>query len=329
MKALRALRDKGEANGGISELQYNARVGELQAPARDLLRDRPGIDPATGRPYGEIAQAEDENARFATELSNIANQREQLLQLGINYDALVENARKRHVDNLNKIDEQRKLVAIQSAQSIGENLLSITENTIGKQNAVYKALFVATKAFAIAEAVINIQRGIAQAAALPFPANLPAIASVVAATASIISNIQSVALNLADGGYVTGPGGSRSDSIPANLSNGEFVVNAQATRGNRALLEAINSGRTVRETRAASTDNAARSARPMNVRIDGSGAPGVEWEVNQIGEDDVEIIARRVFAKELPKGMAAEARRPNSRFSKTMTSTTTNRRKRT
>ena len=48
-----------------------------------------------------------------------------------------------------------------------------------------------------------------------------------------------------DGGYVSGPGGSRTDSIPARLSNGEFVVNAQATKRNRSLLEAINSGERV------------------------------------------------------------------------------------
>lgn len=48
-----------------------------------------------------------------------------------------------------------------------------------------------------------------------------------------------------DGGYVSGPGGGRTDSIPARLSNGEFVVNAQATKRNRSLLEAINSGERV------------------------------------------------------------------------------------
>ncbi|MDQ2624255.1 MAG: hypothetical protein M3Y20_03740, partial [Actinomycetota bacterium] len=44
------------------------------------------------------------------------------------------------------------------------------------------------------------------------------------------------------GGYIAGPGTSTSDSIAARLSNGEFVVNAAATRSNRQLLEHINSG---------------------------------------------------------------------------------------
>lgn len=49
-------------------------------------------------------------------------------------------------------------------------------------------------------------------------------------------------LHLAGGGGVHGPGTSTSDSIPAMLSDGEFVVNAAATRRYRSALEAMNSG---------------------------------------------------------------------------------------
>lgn len=47
----------------------------------------------------------------------------------------------------------------------------------------------------------------------------------------------------AAGGFITGPGGPTEDRIPAWLSNGEYVVNARATRENRALLEQINARR--------------------------------------------------------------------------------------
>jgi hypothetical protein len=46
-------------------------------------------------------------------------------------------------------------------------------------------------------------------------------------------------------GRVTGPGTGRSDSIPAMISNGEFVVNARATAQNMDLLNAINSNKNV------------------------------------------------------------------------------------
>jgi hypothetical protein len=46
----------------------------------------------------------------------------------------------------------------------------------------------------------------------------------------------------ATGGYIRGPGTGTSDSIPAMLSNGEFVINAKATKQNLGLLHALNSG---------------------------------------------------------------------------------------
>ena len=50
----------------------------------------------------------------------------------------------------------------------------------------------------------------------------------------------------ATGGLLRGAGGPRSDSIPAMLSNGEYVVNAAATKQFMPILEAINSGRGLR-----------------------------------------------------------------------------------
>ena len=46
----------------------------------------------------------------------------------------------------------------------------------------------------------------------------------------------------ASGGFVSGNGGPTEDAIPARLSNGEFVVNAEATTRHRPLLERINRG---------------------------------------------------------------------------------------
>lgn len=48
--------------------------------------------------------------------------------------------------------------------------------------------------------------------------------------------------HFATGGAISGPGTGTSDSIPAMLSNGEFVVNAASTKKYRSLLETINSG---------------------------------------------------------------------------------------
>ena len=50
-------------------------------------------------------------------------------------------------------------------------------------------------------------------------------------------------LLVAGGGRIAGPGSSTSDSIPARLSNGEFVVQAKEAKKVYPLLEAINSGK--------------------------------------------------------------------------------------
>jgi hypothetical protein len=49
-------------------------------------------------------------------------------------------------------------------------------------------------------------------------------------------------LALATGGYVSGPGSGTSDSIPAMLSNGEYVINAQSAAKFKPLLDKINGG---------------------------------------------------------------------------------------
>ncbi|ESZ69992.1 hypothetical protein X727_14840 [Mesorhizobium sp. L103C119B0] len=49
-------------------------------------------------------------------------------------------------------------------------------------------------------------------------------------------------VHLAGGGHVRGPGTGTSDSVPAMLSDGEFVVRAKQATKHRALLQAINDG---------------------------------------------------------------------------------------
>ncbi len=49
-------------------------------------------------------------------------------------------------------------------------------------------------------------------------------------------------VNSAAGGYISGAGTGTSDSIPARLSDGEYVINAAATRRNKPLLDKINNG---------------------------------------------------------------------------------------
>ena len=128
-------------------------------------------------------------------------------------------------------------------EQIAGSMASMFGAMMGEQSTAFKIMFAAEKAFAIARSVIAIQTGIAQASALPFPANLGAMATVAAQTASIVANIKSVIdTGFKDGGYT----GNYGTSQVAGVVHGkEFVVNAEGTRRNRAALEAMNSGATL------------------------------------------------------------------------------------
>lgn len=316
------------ARGDLSLASYNARIAEMGASAAGVVRNLPGVDPNTGMAYGDIAAVADEQARYAKELEELEAHRAQLLQMGLDFDALEEAARRQHVANLAAIDAARRDQQLGAAQDIAGALLGIAEQTAGKQSGVYKALFAMEKAVAIARSVIAIKTGIAQAAALPFPANLAAIGSVIAATASIVSSIRSVQLNLADGGYVSGPGGPRDDKIPANLSNGEFVVNAAATAANRPLLEAINSGRRMRAASAASAG--AAGGGEMRVVIEDH--TGSRHEVRREGPDQIRVIARQEAEKVMSQGFGdafeSEISSPDSKTRRALFSQTDARPKR-
>jgi len=140
------------------------------------------------------------------------------------------------------LDRDERRVVLSGAADMFGSLADIAAESVGKQSAAYKALFAVSKAFAIADSVVAIQQGIAKAIALGFPQNIPVIAGVVAQGASIIANITAVAGSFANGGMVQGQGGPRDDNLIARVSAGEFIVNAEATRENRPILEAINRG---------------------------------------------------------------------------------------
>lgn len=251
--ALNGLLEKGL----INQTSYNALLAGMQAPARDIIGDMPKdqLDPNSGLSYGDLSATLDENARYAQQLADLQTHRQMLLDMNINYNGLEEAAKQEHERRLAAIEQARRSTQIMAASDLFGSLAEITRAGFGEQSAIFKAMFVASKAFAIADSIVKIQQAMASAAmSLPFPANLPAIATVAALGASIIANIMSASLALASGGIVRGPGGPRDDAIPARLSDGEFIVNAAATRRNRALLEAVNNGAVVDRQRRGSTD---------------------------------------------------------------------------
>lgn len=163
----------GGAGGIGQDLFSNQLVGQSSAVAREIELNQNKL-----RILEEISKKDiklnEETQKLKTEAMEKYNKRLQQLHLA------------------------QAQILVQSGQNMFDALGQAAEGFAGKQSSVYKAMFAASKAFAIAESVIKIQQGIAEAASLPWPANLAAIASVVAATANIVTAIQSVNLAITE-----------------------------------------------------------------------------------------------------------------------------------
>lgn len=128
-------------------------------------------------------------------------------------------------------------------------------NLAAQYKATPKEVQTYLKALGINESIGEIRKLIAQAQSWErtYNASLHVTADTsqaVAAIKSVLTGGLGVALGFgaptkkkAGGGMIAGPGTGTSDSIPALLSNGEFVMNAKSTETYRPLLEAMNARR--------------------------------------------------------------------------------------
>ncbi len=157
-------------------------------------------------------------------------------------EARMTSIRQRAADANQVIEAQKNTIISAATQSLFDSTADIMRTGFGEQSAIYKVAFAASKAFAIADSMVKIQQAIASGAvSAPYPANIIAMASIAAQTASIVSNIQAVSgVGFASGGY-TGPG---SKYQPAGIVHkGEYVFDQASTnRIGVSQLEALRNG---------------------------------------------------------------------------------------
>lgn len=125
---------------------------------------------------------------------------------------------------------QARLTAQQNAAAIGGALGSLSQllDQFGEDN---REAAIASKAIALGEIAVQtglaIAKGTSEAMSVPFPANIAAIATTVATVlaniASAVSTVKSA--KFATGGVVEGDP-TKIDSVPAMLTAGEVVLNA-------------------------------------------------------------------------------------------------------
>lgn len=198
------------------------------------------------------------------------------------YEADILAAKKRSAEaqkRTNDVIVKNEQAKAQAMKAITGGLTQLLD-TLGESNSAFAKM---SKIITLAQIAIDtgkaLSAGIASASSMPFPANLAAIATTVATilanVATAISTVKSA--KFAEGGKVTGPGTGTSDSIPAMLSNGEFVMTAAATRmfepllmtmnniGRGVPMQVLNSSQTINQAEMLtdSFESAAREIKPV------------------------------------------------------------------
>ena len=129
----------------------------------------------------------------------------------------------------------------QAMETITSGLIALTQQ-IGESD---KGFAILSKTLALAEIAINTGKAIAKMVSAEAGKGILGLATMASGIATILANIASAtsivkSAKFATGGLVTGPGTGTSDSIPAQLSNGESVMTARATSMFAPLLSSFN-----------------------------------------------------------------------------------------
>lgn len=254
LKTRLELLEKAKATGQLKPGEYEKTRADIyqntdmQLPS--TVRNVVGnLTPTGGRLSGtfegmqgqinEYDQAQQELQRWLAALEEAYAKAGEITAEG---EARMTSIRQRAADANQVIEAQKNTIISAATQSLFDSTAEIMRTGFGEQSAIYKVAFAASKAFAIADSMVKIQQAIASGAvSAPYPANIIAMASIAAQTASIVSNIQAVSgVGFASGGY-TGPGGKYQ---PAGIVHkGEYVFDQASTnRIGVSQLEALRNG---------------------------------------------------------------------------------------
>ena len=307
---------KANLNDDLKSIQELYNAGQLNQAESAKAVQRAQFDYAQGVSQSAVDPLAQVRAIYDPLQETKNKQTQELAQLqAFNEQKLIteeefQQRRQEIIDKYKNDEFQRDMTnyatGLNDLGSAFDGLASMVEQSAGKQSAAYKAMFAISKAFAIAEATVKLSQAIAQAMADPSAltpaqkfANMAAVAS---AGVNLISQITSVAA-FATGGHVQGPGTGTSDSIPAWLSNNEFVMTSRTVdHYGVAFMNALNQRRL---PRFASGGRVGGGGSPSYPGISSNGGEGDHNEISitiniaKDGKEDVTVEQQIAQSKAL------------------------------
>ncbi|MDP7845821.1 tape measure protein [Acinetobacter pittii] len=294
-KKIEEIRD-AKIRAGLLNASARAEDNEYEGRRRDAFQNYQAMSASMGgvqEYYNLDKELEDRRKTIddALKWNNISEEEARQSNLAAEKDYLLKRA---------------KLNSYYGEQITG-SMVGMLEAAGDKQSGIYKAMFAANKAFAIAQSLISIQQGIAQAAANPFPYNLAAMATVAASTASIVANIQSVA-GVFHGGK---------DYVPKEatylLDKGERVV---SPRQNQDLTSFLASQREMTQYNAINSNPTNGSATVLEPIVNVYVMEGQTADVTRNDDGSLDVRIRQIAGEVAEQVFLQGIQNPNSRISK-------------
>lgn len=186
----------GEANEQAAlSIQKRREAEQGQKFAKqEIASNQSTIDPATGKAIDPVAQVnlqEQQKLEALAKYQEIDKQNTALYEqakIAIQSDAAMQ--RKQISDDENEHQRQNMSALLGATSDFFGQMAGAIGDYAGESSAAYKTLFAISKGFAIAQASMNLVTAISNAAALPWPANIPAIAFAAAQGANLVSQIR-------------------------------------------------------------------------------------------------------------------------------------------
>ncbi|EPK6189483.1 tape measure protein [Klebsiella pneumoniae] len=197
-KQLEEARALGEANERAAlsiQKRKEAEQGQKYAK-QEIASAQTTLDPSTGQavdPLAQINLQEQQKLEALARYQEIDKQNTQLYedaktailqQASYQRQAILQQEQQTYQQNISSLLGESSNFAGSLADAIGQ--------AAGKSSAAYQALFAISKGFAIAQASLNLQTAISNAMAIPWPANIPAIAQALSAGTQIVSAISGI-----------------------------------------------------------------------------------------------------------------------------------------
>lgn len=287
-KQLNEARALGEANERAAlsiQKRKEAEQGQKYAK-QEIASAQTTVDPSTGQAVDPLAQI---NLQEQQKLEALAKYQE----IDKQNTQLYEDAK---TAIMQQASYQRQAILLQEQQTYQQNVSSLLGESsnfagsladaigqaAGKSSAAYQALFAISKGFAIAQASLNLQTAISNAMAIPWPANIPAIAQALSAGTQIVSAISGI--NYSGGRKNGGPVSSGNiypvgeGNLPELMqtSKGLFMIpgdggrvfsNKDVTSGSPSIKKASTGSEYLTSSKSSASQNDSGNSKQIQVNV--------------------------------------------------------------